>query len=615
VASSEVGSVPWLPVSTYPLAVVITGVDRFTAPLTRVNDRLAKLTAPTRAFKTALGRFRDESGLRKLGDDAARVRERMAEVGHQTRQLGKRLILGELIGGIALGAFIRRKVESGSQLNNQSKQLGMSATALKRYQYIAGQADVDQESFNQSLTVFNKLLGQARGRKGNLYEQLIGAPNTLRQLVAAKDTAASFDIVLEKMSQIKNPQELARFMEAVFGRGGLSMARLKMSQQELADLRKEFDQTYGSQEAFAENAELADRASKRFGFALEGTANLLAAQFFPALTLGANALTRFLIGHRAQFEQWAKDLAPKVERFAEQLPERLERIANLFSRLYSAAKPFGDLVGGRLNLALMLGGLALAGPWVRSLGALTLSIGRFGFAALKSGRLLRLALGGGGVIGGAAPGVGAAVGEGVAGAAAGVGAAGGVSLGAAVPVIGILAAIGISVYAVKRAYDNMLSSQQRALNPSRPHRLNDDGREMPLTLADAEAELFRRNSQWDPSAYSEDHPIQVDPNSVKYFRQLPNFGPPRLGGTPLDQLSPTAKNLGRPLRVELSDESIEKLADNMAGEIDKRGRLLSGQHKLTVDMSGLPRGARVRPSGALPSMIELASGYTMAEAQ
>jgi hypothetical protein len=579
----------------YPLAVIITGVDRFTAPLTRVNDRLAKLTAPARAFQTSLRKFGEESGLTKLGEQAVRVRERIGGVVEQTRKLGKELLIGGSIGGFAIGEMLSRSVDRGAGLAHQSKQLGISVDNLKRYQFIGGQVGLQQDALNEGLATFNQSLGQARQRKGKLFEGLVTSPHTLRELLATKDTGAAFDVALKKFSQIRSAQERAYFGSVLFGRGvGASMAELKMSSKDLDDLNREYHELYGSQDAFAEGAEQTEKAFGRAKAAWEGASDSLMAQLFPALARGTNALTRFLVGHRGEFERWGRELAPKVERFAESLPARLERIGNFFGKLYRAARPFADLVGGMPNLALLIGGVALTAPLLNSVLQLTLALGGLGAKALWAGGLVKYALRGGAAaaggagLGGAAGAAGAGAAEGVGGVVAG-GAAGGA--GAAVG-IGALLPIAIVSGYLYTLYDAIKSA------PSAPEW------KAPKTGKEAASlrEFFRSKPTFQTPGFGL-RESDVSPVAS-------HFSPAALRARvmPLDELGSLGR---RALSVDISDHSIERLAD----EIRKPGGapIAPVKSHVTIELKNAPRGTRVTTHGN--PELSLLTGFTMAEAQ
>lgn len=92
--------------------------------------------------------------------------------------------------------------------------------------FAAKQANIEQESFNSSLTIFAKNAGLAEKGTGALYSGLKNLnPQLLQSILNAKDQEGRLKLVSDAMAQMTDATQKAALASVVFGKGGVEMAR------------------------------------------------------------------------------------------------------------------------------------------------------------------------------------------------------------------------------------------------------------------------------------------------------------------------------------------------------------------------------------------------------
>jgi hypothetical protein len=367
--------------NSYPLSLVLSAVDKLTIPLKRIQGQIDKVTGPARAAGNALSSLGEVAGVERLTGALANVRTATAGVFGEVERLGKRLAVVGAAAGFGLYEFVQRAVDSGAALKFQAQRLGMSTDELAGYSFAAKQAGVEQEAFTTELDFFNKTLGAVKLNTGPLFDILKNTPIALRQLQSSK-TGDALQLMLHGLGKIKDDAVRSKIETLAFGKSaGAIDGLVKLGADSIQRLREEFLQLAGSQRDYAEGSVVVSKAEDRLQAAFEGTRNTLMVQMYPIITEQLARFTRFLVEHRPQLEAWARTMSESVQKAAESLPARLDRLAKVGERLRSAFEPIARLVGGWPELFATVGTLIVAGPLIGALGALTKSLMALGVAA------------------------------------------------------------------------------------------------------------------------------------------------------------------------------------------------------------------------------------------
>jgi hypothetical protein len=141
------------------LAVTITAVDRATATIEKVRDRVGAVTEPTRQLQAAFSRLGDATGINRLSAAMG------AATGHAT-SLARTVATAALplaSGGIiaSTGAMAANFVRTGKTLLEGARSLSMSVSDLDAFRQAARMAGVGAEDAQAGLEAFESTINDA----------------------------------------------------------------------------------------------------------------------------------------------------------------------------------------------------------------------------------------------------------------------------------------------------------------------------------------------------------------------------------------------------------------------------------------------------------------------
>lgn len=194
---------------------------------------------------------------------------------------------GIVAGATALGAVVRSALNTADSIGDLSGRLGVSTKFLQEMQYTATQMDTSQETLNNSLVYFNRVLGQAAigeetaakafNRLGISVTDTNGKTKTVEQ---------TFTEVIQKMDGVKDASARAAVAQELFGRSGQQMANFMIAgSKEVQRLRNEANELgVVLSDRVIQNA---DQANNK----LEALAHIIKIQTVAALVEAAPAIT------------------------------------------------------------------------------------------------------------------------------------------------------------------------------------------------------------------------------------------------------------------------------------------------------------------------------------
>ncbi len=331
----------------YPLSLIIKAVDRATAPLRAINERMKHLTAPVRKLNNSFKALADEAGIPRLMKSFTGAGKAIASVGRETVALGLKMSAMAAGAGYAVYRIMRGAVDAGDKLAEMAQRVGLSVDAYAQLQFAAAQADVEQEQFAAAMDQFNKRLGEAKAGGGPLLEFLnkVG-PALARQVKGAKGTEEALGLMTSAFEKVTDPSKRAALAAAVFGKSGLQMGQfLGQGSKAIGEQRRRYFELAGSQEKFAKDAGDADNAIRETEIAFLGLRNAAAGELFPALTELAHALANVLAGNRGALLGWARETGAAISAWVK---------SGGIDRLVTSMKEWRDTIG---NVVDRLGGL------------------------------------------------------------------------------------------------------------------------------------------------------------------------------------------------------------------------------------------------------------------
>lgn len=371
------------------LSLIVQAIDRVTAPLRKINDKIAKVTGgmaekisrPFIGVRNALAGLVSESGVPKLASAFAGVGRAAGSVVKQVGLIGAGVAS---VAALTVGGLFKMAISAsnaGDALAKLADRTGLSVNALREYQFVAGRAGIEQEEFNRYLEQFNKRLGQAKVNTGALYSFLGDvSPKLLAQAKAAKTNEEALDLMFRAMARIKDDSKRAAFADAVFGKGASKLSNMvKNGVTEISELRAEARRILGDQEKFARQSEEFNDMWGDLVASIEGVRNAFIGELFPALSQLTVALREIIIEYREPIREWAAEFAGELPGYIRDLVKGFKDlravVGPVIGAISRAVGMFGGLKGVALVLAAVLGGKLL---W--SIGLLIKSLGLLGGA-------------------------------------------------------------------------------------------------------------------------------------------------------------------------------------------------------------------------------------------
>lgn len=379
----------------FPVSVIIKAVDKATAPLRAITEKVKVLTAPLSRFGDQWKDFSKSLNLGGIGGALSGFGGALKNVGGQVFALGAKLFALAGVAGFAFFSIVKSAVDAGDKLGEMADRVGLTVDAYASLQHAAAQADVEQESFNAAMDKFNKHLGEMTVGKGGEFLAFLNkvSPALAKQMKAAKGTEAALASAADFAGSSIFANASVISASAAFGKSGLQMGRfLHQGSAAIQEQQRRFMELTGSQEAFAKGAGNLDNQIRETELAFTGLRNVAAGALFPAFTQLGKALTDFMVKNRDGIQRWATGAAAAIQKWIDgggigRLVNALTSVAGAVVRVVDFLGPMGTALAGVAVLALplisALGSLGIAaislaaqlGPLIASWPVLAAAIG------------------------------------------------------------------------------------------------------------------------------------------------------------------------------------------------------------------------------------------------
>jgi len=365
---------------SFPVKIVLEAVDELTKPLQMVNAQLAKISKPAAQIGGAFVHLGEASGVTQLVSSLKDVRDKTADVGKEAFALGAKLFALGALGAGATFELAKSMAESGREIGETSKLLGVHIGWLQETEFAAARAGLSQEEFRHAMLRFNRNIGEAAAYTGEALIAFRALGIEIRDGATGK--LKSLETILpevsDKLSGIKNEAIRGALAFKLFGReGGNKMLRV------LSDGSK------GMEEARAHARELGFalgedgvRDSEEFmksyrdvEYTLIGLKNAIGSALLPAVQEAMDKFVEFIGSHREQVKKFADE-------FADRIPDIVDAIASAADGAWTALKRVGAAIGwvsdliGPANTAMLGIALTIGFPLVSSIASLTVALGK-----------------------------------------------------------------------------------------------------------------------------------------------------------------------------------------------------------------------------------------------
>lgn len=360
-----------------PLELTVRAVDRATATIRQINDRIESMTAPVRRVGESFSKLGKEMRLPAVG-------KAIGKVGKEVQALGRSALYGSA-GLLAAGAAINRFIDFADQIPVVAKKAGVLTSELQEYRYAAELLDTPQEVLDRGLERFNKnVVDVARnvGKARYVFQQL---DISLRDGTGAfKTNAVLLDEFREKVRKIKDEDVRGRFIEIAFGAREMA-GFVEASSDEIARLRMEARELgVVLDDAAIARAGEADDALKKFKFAARGLGHAIATELLPDITAVAKEWTAWLKNDKNR-EMIKNDIVPAIKNLGSALKFVASMVLGMTQSLggtialfaVAGAVMFGPLIASIIQLGLAFASFLFRIPgveaavmgFVRSMGA------------------------------------------------------------------------------------------------------------------------------------------------------------------------------------------------------------------------------------------------------
>jgi len=235
---------------------------------------------------------------------------------------------------IALGgAFVKGAMDVsdyGSEVNDMSQKLNMSAKGFQEWRYILGQSGVD--------------IGVLQGGMKKLSESAVAGSESFDKLGISQEqlstlsTEELFNTTIAKLSEMEAGNERTALASDLFGRSATELLPiLNSGAAGIEEMRKQAED-YGlvmSDEAVKASDDFGDSVSL-MQQTLTGMKNRMMGEFLPTLTLVTDGLAKLFTGDMSGLDSINKGISGFVDKISQAIPQIIEIGGSILQALASA---------------------------------------------------------------------------------------------------------------------------------------------------------------------------------------------------------------------------------------------------------------------------------------
>lgn len=370
----------------FPLSIVLRAVDKFTAPMRRMNARVAGFFKPFEKLRSKLSALSAAAHLDKLFSRFGAFKDSVGAVIGKVTALSKKLALMAVAGAAAGFALVRSFAMSGDAAAKTALRLGIGVEALQEYRYAAERAGIPVATFDMAMQRMGRRVGEAAAGTGEARVALnalgISAIDAAGKVRSVEDILPE---LADKLSRVESANVRNALAMKLFDSEGVALVQmLEGGSKGLAEMREEARRLglVIDREATESSEDFADAMLNLKGSVL-GVRNVIGSAFLPVVSGMIRKVTELTVGNRRNVDEWARD-------FADGLPDRLESLrAGFFGVLQELRALFSpvDFLINRFGLFRTVA-IAIAavifGPLLAALGQMTAAFGMLTLAAARS---------------------------------------------------------------------------------------------------------------------------------------------------------------------------------------------------------------------------------------
>jgi len=344
------------------LSIVIATVDAATAKIKAINERLDKLTKPTRDFKKALGDLAQKSGLSDIANGIKGVGSELSDL------VGKVASATGVMAGFAVAAVagVVHLIDKFDDLGKVAQRIGIGADDLAQLRFAAEKSGAPIEMLDRGMEDFSKNLGYAQAGQGRLYKFLQAVnPALAKQLLHTKNAREAILDYADALSKESDPARRA----ALAGRAGIDPALIPFLQKGsrgIEALTKRYAELAPGQGKAADAAAEAKSAMIDLHASLDGVEAAIVTGLGPAFKDIAQRITKFVTDHQADIAAWAQNIGDK-------LPAAFDAVVSAVKGAINWLEPFVDSAW-KIKAALVAVAAIMVGPLISAFATLGVAV-------------------------------------------------------------------------------------------------------------------------------------------------------------------------------------------------------------------------------------------------
>ena len=353
-----------------PYQVEISAVDKISAPLDRLADKLEKLQAPGKKFGAALARLGETSGINRVAGAVKNVGSAATEVAGRFAAIAG----GAFVAAGGIFAMVKSSADFGDSIDELSTKAGIGSTAFQELAYSASFAGIEQDALASGLTKMNKNITQAIMGNKQMTEWFGRAGLTVKDLKKMKpeDVFAKISDAISRIPE-DSPKRAALAM-ALLGKSGADM--IPMIADGSKALKEQADEAHRlgviiGEDSVKASASFNDQFDKTMK-SVEGVGRMISGVLMPVIQPMLESMQEWIVNNRSLIKsrvvEWAQN-------FADALPTIVTNLQTLATGILS-------FIGSVSSFVEFIGGwkVALAGLAALMSGPLILAITQLGIA-------------------------------------------------------------------------------------------------------------------------------------------------------------------------------------------------------------------------------------------
>ena len=327
--------------------IVVEAIDRVSAPIRAINQRIAKIAAPAREASRAMGKLTAESGLKRVAVAASGIGKAFG---------GLKQTLGGIVraGGVAVGVLggifyaLQRNANAGDEAVKAAQRYGVTITDWQRLVYAAESADITVQDLGGSLKDLSKrAVAAATGnqkmavwfrRAGVSVTDMTGKMKPTRQLL---------EELADKFAAMPDGAKKTALAVALLGDNGAQMIPwLNGGAKAMRAAGKEAEALGLVNEKLARDQALFNDQIKNVGHATRGAFNAISSAVLPVLNELLPQLRDWIVANRELIASKAREFMADFRAALPGIVQGVRDVAGAIAMLARGINAVAQFFGG-----------------------------------------------------------------------------------------------------------------------------------------------------------------------------------------------------------------------------------------------------------------------------